>query len=188
MAIKQFSTGEVLTASDTNTFLANSGQVLLSQTNFGPSATNQFTSAFNANYRNYRVLLTMTASAATAFYIRLLVGTTVQTGNILSIEQRTQLSAGTLAIGTRADQYGLGAAAFPTYNSTFAIDFYAPEVSTAYTNYNVIGIGGRSATDSDSFFNTGRNIATTSINGFEILTASATTLTGTMTLYGVRNV
>jgi hypothetical protein len=188
MAIKTFTVGEVLTAADTNTYLANSGQVLLSQTNFGPLATNQFTSAFNATYRNYRALITITASAATAVYLRLLVGTTVQTGNILSIEQRVQLSAGTIAIGTRADQYGLGAAAFPTYASTYAIDFYAPEVSTAYTNYNIIGTGGRSATDSDSFYNTGRNIATTSINGFELLTASATTLTGTMTLYGVRNV
>jgi hypothetical protein len=162
------------------------GLVKISKTNFTATSTIQFTSAFTSVYTNYRALLTITASAATAFYLRLLVGTTVQTGNILSIEQRVQLSAGTLAIGTRADQYGLGTAAFPTYASTYAIDFYSPEVSGAYTNYNIIGVGARSVTDSDTFYNTGRNIATTSINGFELTTAAATTLTGSMTLYGYR--
>ena len=186
MAIKTFTTGEVLTASDTNTYLANSGLVYLSTTTWTATATKQFTNTFSSTYRNYRAYVTLTASAGANFYLRLLVGTTVQAGNILSIQWGTQLSVGTLAVTTRADQYALNGAAFATYPSTYVIDFMAPQAAD-YTNWTVDGVGGRSNTDSDSYHVQCRNIATTQIDGFEFTTAAATTLAGTMTLYGVRN-
>ena len=129
MAVKTFSTGEVLTASDTNTYLANAGYNYISTTTFTAVATKQFTSAFSSTYTDYRAILTLTASAGTNFYSRLLVGTTVQTGNILSIQWGTQLSVGTLVVTTRADQYGLNGAAFATYPSVYMMDFYSPQAS-----------------------------------------------------------
>lgn len=147
------------------------------------SATHQFANVFSSSYRNYRVLLEVTGSTGANFYIRLLVGTTAQTGNILSIQRLVQLSTATQTISTRSDQYGLIGAIFATYPSTYIIDFFAPQVAT-YTDYQSSGTGARSNTDSDAYNISARNIATTQIDGFEITTATATTITGRMTVYG----
>ena len=69
MAIKTFSSGEVLTASDTNTYLNNGGLVYIA----GGSATNtsalDVNSVFSSTYDNYRVVL-QTASRSTLQYAR----------------------------------------------------------------------------------------------------------------------
>ena len=162
------------------------GMEFLGTTTFSSASTAQFTSVFNSTYRNYRCILEMTASTGTNFYIRFLVGTTVQTGNILSTNSYNQLSAASIAKNTRSDQYGLIGAAFSTYTSNYLIDWMNPQVSD-YTSYYANGVGGRSNTDSDFNQTFGRNIATTQIDGFEITTASAATMTGSMRLYGYRN-
>ena len=73
MAIKTFTAGEVLNASDTNTYLANSGLVYIKQQTIGnlvPSVT--VTDAFSADYDNYRVIVTGgVGSAAQAINLRL---------------------------------------------------------------------------------------------------------------------
>jgi hypothetical protein len=57
MAIKTFTTGEVLTASDTNTYLANSGLVYITSAALtGP--TNSFSNVFSSTYDAYRVVIT----------------------------------------------------------------------------------------------------------------------------------
>jgi hypothetical protein len=187
MAIKTYTSGDVLTASDMNTYSANSGYVALSKTTITATATAQFVNAFNSTYRNYRAILELTGSGVSALYVRLLVGTTVQTGNILSLSQTAQLSLATNVVGTRGDQYALSGAIFGTYSSFYQIDFNAP-FATAYTNWTWNGVAGRSNTDSDQISGANRNIVTTSMNGFEITTAGAANVTGTMTLYGVRDV
>jgi hypothetical protein len=165
---------------------APGGLIPLSETSFSGSSTAQFTSAFTSTYTNYRVVLSLTSSAAFAIYLRWLNSTTAASGNILSIEQRTQLSAGTLSIGTRSDQYGLVGNAFPTYTSNYTINIFGPQ-ATDYSSYQAFGVTGRSNTDSDMVYSSGRNIVTTSFDGFEITTAGGPNLSGTMTLYGVRN-
>ena len=56
MAIKTFTTGEVLTASDTNTYLANSGLVFIKQQTVGNAvASVTVSSAFSADYDNYKI-------------------------------------------------------------------------------------------------------------------------------------
>jgi len=66
MAIKTFTTGEVLTAADTNTYLANSGLVYVSTTTFTATSTrvalplNTFTTTFDS----YRILFRTTAQSA----------------------------------------------------------------------------------------------------------------------------
>jgi len=162
------------------------GMEFLGTTSFSAQSTIQFTSIFSSTYRNYRCILEMTASSGTNFYIRFLVGTTVQTGNILSTNAYNQLSAGSISKNTRADQYGLIGAAFPTYTSNYLIDWMNPQLSD-YTSYYANGVGGRSNTDSDFNQTFARNIATTQIDGFEITTASSPTMTGSMRLYGYRN-
>ena len=57
MAIKTFTSGEVLTASDTNTYLANSGLVYVkSQAVIGSPTTITVTNAFSADYDDYRII------------------------------------------------------------------------------------------------------------------------------------
>ena len=186
MAVKTFSTGVVLTASDTNVFLANAGLVYVSTTTFSAGATIQFTGCFTSTYRNYRSYLDLTASAGTNFYIRLLNGITPATGNILCTNAYNQYSAASIVKNARGDQYGLIGSAFATLTSTYMIDWIAPQ-ATDYTAYYANGVGARSTTDSDWNNTFARNIVTTSFDGFEITTAGATTLTGTLRHYGVRN-
>jgi hypothetical protein len=59
MAIKTFTTGEVLTAADTNTYLANSGLVYIkSQTVGNGVSTVTVSDAFSATYDNYKITYT----------------------------------------------------------------------------------------------------------------------------------
>jgi hypothetical protein len=58
MAIKTFTTGEVLTASDTNTYLANSGLVFVKSQTVGVGVTAVTVSdAFSATYDAYRITI-----------------------------------------------------------------------------------------------------------------------------------
>lgn len=73
MAVKTFTTGSVLTYSDTNTYLANSGLVYVKSQTVGsnvPSVT--ITSAFNSTYDNYKIVYTGgTCAASTSIAITL---------------------------------------------------------------------------------------------------------------------
>jgi hypothetical protein len=67
MAIKTFTTGEVLTAADTNTFLANSGLVFVKQQTVGGGVTSvSVTDAFSSTYDNYRVIYSGGTAASPA--------------------------------------------------------------------------------------------------------------------------
>ena len=71
MAIKTFTTGEVLTASDTNTYLANSGLVYVKSQTVGSGVGSvTVSSAFSTDYDNYKVQYiggTGTASSVLTF-------------------------------------------------------------------------------------------------------------------------
>ena len=53
MAVKTFTTGEVLTASDTNTYLANAGLVYITSTSVGTGGSLTVSNCFSATYNNY---------------------------------------------------------------------------------------------------------------------------------------
>ena len=95
MAIKTFTTAEVLTAADTNTYLANSGLVYISSTTVGTAvASVTVSSAFSSTFDNYRIIYTggtgsgtvgMTLGASTTTYSNSLIygntyGTPTPTG------------------------------------------------------------------------------------------------------------
>lgn len=77
MAIKTFTTGEVLTASDTNTYLANSGLVYIKEVALTGTAVN-ITSCFSATYDNYRIVIGNLTNSGGGVYLnyQLLSGTT----------------------------------------------------------------------------------------------------------------
>ena len=53
MAIKTFTTGEVLTASDTNTYLANAGLVYIAATTASAQTTIAIDNCFTTTYAHY---------------------------------------------------------------------------------------------------------------------------------------
>jgi hypothetical protein len=77
MAIKTFTTGEVLTASDTNTYLANSGLVYIKEVALTGTAVN-ITSCFSATYDAYQIVVSNLTNSAGAVFLQwqLLSGTT----------------------------------------------------------------------------------------------------------------
>jgi hypothetical protein len=81
MAIKTFSSGEVLTAANTNEYLANSGLVFVkSQTVGSAVASVTITSAFSSTYDNYRIVISGGAfSTGTHLFLKL--GTTATNGH-----------------------------------------------------------------------------------------------------------
>jgi hypothetical protein len=72
MAVKTFTTGEVLTAADTNTYLANSGLVYVSSGSFTNAATFDVT-GFSSSYDFYDLCLNIKAvstAAVVSFVLR----------------------------------------------------------------------------------------------------------------------
>jgi hypothetical protein len=55
MAIKTFTTGEVLTAADTNTYLANSGLVFIKSDTITSGTSKEITGVFSSTYKNYMI-------------------------------------------------------------------------------------------------------------------------------------
>ena len=121
MAIKTFTTGEVLTAADTNTYLANSGLVYVKQQAFSGSATAQVTSCFSSTYDNYRLVFGCTSAPAGGAVVKvnMLSGTTpnattnsykyYEAGNSWAGTADVQGSGGnTYWFGIRSDSYFFG--------------------------------------------------------------------------------
>lgn len=72
MAIKTFTSGEVLTAADTNTYLNNGGLVYIGATAFSNAAAASLDNCFSATYNNYKIVLTIntTNGGSDALYFR----------------------------------------------------------------------------------------------------------------------
>ena len=187
MAIKTFTSGEVLTASDTNTFLANSGLVYVAGGALSGSATN-FVGCFSSTYRNYRVIIdNPTNTAAGEFYLRYLQGTTPTSGagyywayvGISSAGAGFNGAAGANVNGFLGWET-VGAGGF----GAISIDICSPNVGTR-TIANVqttflgsgayIGRSGALAWDTTAVF-----------DGLRILSGGGSSLTGNVAIYGYR--
>jgi len=72
MAVKTFTTGEVLTASDTNTYLNNGGLVYITTgTAAAGASTLSVNNCFSSTYENYRLVISSAdGSANTGLYMR----------------------------------------------------------------------------------------------------------------------
>lgn len=77
MAIKTFSSGEVLTASDTNTYLANSGLTYVSSGSFSAAASFEAT-GLSSTYVYYRLVFSTVGSTAAGIQAVLYNGATAR--------------------------------------------------------------------------------------------------------------
>ena len=134
MAIKTFTTGEILTASDTNTYLANSGLVFIKETTVSgtPSAID-VDNVFSSTYLNYRVIFDLSNGSSTEIRMGFFdtSGAIDTTANYAS--QRLNVDGATL-VGQRTTGLTAGIVAYgdaPT--ATASLDIFKPNIATDRT-------------------------------------------------------
>ncbi len=180
MAVKTFTTGEVLTAADTNTYLANAGLDYIKTVTIGTGVTSITVSdAFSSTWDNYRVVIA-NADASSAdgnYYIRF------ETAPLSTYNWGTTYISygGTAGNGNQANSNGgIIAGVTSSDNDTSSVmDIYGPNkaqfthvtTQTSSTSYQLVG-GGVMKT-------------ATAYTAFYILSANALT-GGTITVYGYR--
>tara|TARA_R110000868_G_scaffold97556_1_gene268260 strand:- start:160 stop:723 length:564 start_codon:yes stop_codon:yes gene_type:complete len=185
MAIKTFTTGEVLTASDTNTYLSNSGLVYIASTTFaGATPGVEMSNCFSSTYDNYEVLISYYGSASTNTSIQMMTGTNTKdvsatytrvgyywTSSITNFNAAGQTAWFNINHGTNS--------ASPS-NAQWTI--YKPNVSGVKTESRSRGYSG----DSDLTVSIDQyTAATTAYTGLYLFPTSGT-ITGTITIYGYR--
>ena len=184
MAIKTFTTGEVLTASDTNTYLANSGIVFIASSTFSASGGVEFQNCFTSTYDNYIAVFTWYGSVATNLNTQYMTGTntrdTAATYNrfgyyylagIANFDGANLNQDFVANHGTTASEY-----------SSAEIVFYRPNVSGVKSNSTVTGYSGDSGL---GVYINNAKATTTAYTGLYVYPSSGN-MTGTVTIYGYR--
>ena len=179
MAIKQFSVGETLTASDTNTYLANAGLVYVTSTTVGSAVTTVTVSnCFSSTYDNYMIRIAgMTGSAAadTSLQLSSITGSVyAYSGFYQAIGVSTiNAYAGTttsMPIGTMGT----------TLNTQIIVEISGPNLAVAkYVDV-------RTASSNIRVSQAGQINSTTQATGFTVTPASGTLTGGIITVFGFR--
>ena len=178
MAIKTFTTGEVLTASDTNTYLANSGLVYVTSATVGSGVSSVTVSnAFSSTYENYLITYTGgtgSTSADISFQLTGATGSDYETGLYYA---SWGVTTPTVAMTTST------AFAWAGSTQTTGSTVFANVLKPFLAQYTVIssqfwsgGIG----------WAQGRHKLNTSYTGFSLIIGSGTATGGTITVYGYR--
>jgi hypothetical protein len=189
MAIKTFTTGEVLTASDTNTYLANSGLVYITSGALSSTAT-QFVGCFTSTYTNYRIVVQeATLSAAADFCFQFLKSTTAQTTSNYYYAY-TRLTTGGAGANSSANtapvgRWGMGANGTPNL-MTMTADVIYPQV--AATTASVIASGSSFLTGPAYLSSDGMCVynVNDSFDGIQFMGSGGQTIGGFATIYGYR--
>jgi hypothetical protein len=202
MAIKTFTTGEVLTASDTNTYLNDSGLVLITSgitvSSTGGTAatvasgtvtvgTNNtavtVNGAFSATYNNYKIIYTGGVASASAD-LRLTIGAsaTGYFGNLIYARPNAATPAGVANNNTNFWQYGAGLSS--TTNVVSSFEIYQPFQALRTGLFTqVIHIDG-AASALGTFI--GFHDVATSYTSFTITPSAGNLTGGTIRVYGYR--
>jgi hypothetical protein len=181
MATKTFTTGEVLTAADTNTFLANSGLVFIKQQTVGATVgTVTVSDAFSSTYDNYRIIYSGGVGSG-VIYLTLQLGatTTAYYGSLFG----STYTAGAFAGAGLNNGANFAYAGFAN-SSSFALlscDLFHPNlarITNLSSNWSFNGV-------SYSMF-IGEQASSTQFTAFTIGTSSGTMTGGIVTVYVYR--
>jgi len=182
MAVKTF-TNEQLTASDTNTYLANSGLVYITSATIGSAVTQVTVSnCFSSTYDNYKIIISggtssaggdlklTLGSTATGYYYALIYNTYNTPANVIGIGAQNATSIPLAGVAT-------------TNSLTMDCDVYMPYATTRshfrnpYMSTNVAGASGNLTGFLDN---------ATSYTAFTVTITGGTMTGGTITVYGYR--
>ena len=185
MAVKTF-TSEVLTSSDTNTYLANSGLVYVTNATPTAASTIAVSSCFSSAYDNYKIVVTPIISASSSdIRIKLRSGGTASSVNYYMTN--IFASGGTLVTTSENNDVSwrgvfCGAGGSDGKNNFLTFDLYGPFLATN-TRYDMQS----SAWDGSNVVNrsaTGLHDQSVSYDGFELSAGSS--IYATITVYGYR--
>lgn len=185
MAVKTFSTNELLTSSDTNTYLANSGLVYITQVTVGSGvATVNITGCFSATYDHYLVQWAgvTCSNAANAMLYKLLVGTTPTTagfyGNTMFLVNG---GGGGFTNANRVNtSFAECGGISTTYLASGSVEIHQPFISSStWSSFSHVD---------NYYWRLGVDVLhnTTSYNGFQLYPGLGTISGGTITVYGYR--
>lgn len=182
MAVKTFTTGEVLTAANTNTYLTNAGLVYIADTTVSAASTVAIDNCFTTTYAHYFITYNLTSSLTGQYTsVRLRSGGTAKATNY----DRANFFVGTTGT-TGADTFGTAQTELNIAGQSSTLIaghfyFYNPQVSgrTAFS-----GIG---QYNGNAYWGGGTQTDTYSADGFQIFASgNAATYTGTVRVYGLR--
>lgn len=183
MAVKTFTSGETLTAADTNTYLNNGGLVYVKSQTIGSAVSSvAVTSAFSTDYDNYKILINGGAGSTTSGLTFILTGSTTgyYQGNT-NVRYDTGAVAGT-GINNGA-AFNIGRSNTDTIALSFELinPFLAKTTMISGAYNDTRGLAGTTANLYTGFHN-----VATSYTGFTITFDTGTFTGGTITVYGYR--
>jgi hypothetical protein len=182
MAIKTFTSGEVLTAADTNTFLANSGLVYVGGSSFTAESTVNVDSVFSATYQNYKIEILITASSQVVLQYRMRVGgatnSTANYGNQYLLVDNTTILASRTTGQTIGEIGQMVSSGISFMDITVFNPFSAAPTGMLTNTGSFVG---------EAYMRNQANVmkASTSFDGISFIPASGT-ITGTVRVYGYR--
>jgi len=187
MAIKTFTTGEVLTASDTNTYLANAGLDYIAAGTASAQNRLNIASCFSATYAAYRVVVTnLTHSTANNLIMRFSASGTDTAGTNYYTQRSEVTGSAVSGVSITASS-----AIFPTYANSSAGSFVSLSFDVinpfAATPTTVTGGASRIDASTGLYMVTFSGLLndTTSYNGISLV-GNTGNITCTMRVYGYR--
>ena len=198
MALTTYTAGEVLTAASLNDNLAYavtvpastpSALTLISDITVTAASTTNINNCFSATYKNYKVVMNLSASAAAHLYFRWRVGGTDDTtSNYNTAYYYTLLTGAGVGNGrsSAAQAHDLqvsGNMISASVDMTIYQPFESGYTSTTFNNVN----GETSINTPYSFVGATQFLVNTSFDGISIFSGSAVTFTGSIKIYGLQN-
>jgi hypothetical protein len=184
MAVKTFTTGEVLTSADTNTYLANSGLVYIKQVTVGSAVSSvDITSCFSSTYDNYLISFNgIACSSNLSVNFALLSGSTPTSSGWYGTEFYCPIGSTTWSAQISANNVGSVYCSAATTGSGLAsiFDLQSPNLAQqSRLQYQVAD---------SSFFRNGYayHNANTQYDGMRVSPTSGTFTGGSITVYGYR--
>ncbi len=187
MAVKTFTTGEVLTAADTNTYLANAGLVYIKSHTITNATTNQIDDIFSATYSAYVMVWTgLIMSGATHVQIQFRnSGGTSSTGYYSG---GLEVTTGATVVGVGQSNASGGQCAIIGVSSDESggiVEIYNPYESTMKTSWTGRGIDARTGGNPLRLQNGWHNVDA-SYTGLIISGGANSFTSGLITFYGYR--
>ena len=173
MAIKTFTTGEVLTAADTNTYLANSGLVYVAAGTLSLSTSyTNITGVFSSTYKQYRVMLNVTSRSVnpSRMDMRYIAGTTATTVNYYQMGIGSDYASNTTNYYQRSNNDAQFFFESSGFASTYVIDIFNANRAASTSHQGSVTVGQQPY----SYQIGGFNSPATAFTGFQLVASSGT--------------
>jgi len=183
MAIKTFTTGEVLTASDTNTYLANSAMTYITTLTASNTAVSAFVDGvFTSTYQNYMIIGDWFTGGNATLSFRLRVGGSDDMTASYYDRGNQNTTGAVAAINNLAVTAGFfGASTSSDYAHTQQTLFF-PQIASRRTAWNLQSVDSWNV---QMYSASGVDITTSQFDGIKFISSSGN-ITGTFRFYGIR--